>query len=119
MKRMPYRIGLWLLFVVPVAQAAEAQSFSANEIVPFCQLFLTGQTRENLGGAGQCLGSMQTIVALGLELPPPYRFCMPETATVQQAMRIVVNSALSHPENMHLNFVGVATRALASVWPCR
>ena len=119
MKGIPYRVGLWILFVFPFVQAAEAQAFSANEIVPFCQLFLTGQMKENLSGAGQCLGSMQTIVTVGEELPPPYKFCMPAAATVQQAMRVVVTSALSHPENMHSNFVDVATRALAGVWPCR
>ena len=49
MTRRRFTIGLWLLLVAPFAQAGEAQSqsFSANEIAPYCQLYLAGP------GAGQ------------------------------------------------------------------
>jgi hypothetical protein len=118
------RIGLWLsVVVVGFTQVSEAQAqsfFSTNEIVPYCQEFLEGREAiiKDPTGTGQCFGSVQTVVTLGQVLAPPFRFCMPDGATLRQAMRVVVTFALSHPENMHLPFPVVASQALANAWPC-
>ena len=121
-------ITLVLLFV---GQARAQQNYgSANYALPLCKTWLNvtidadvdevgsivKMTPIRLTTSGMCagvvLGISQTLQMFGLACPPnPVRN--------EQLVQMVVDETEKHPEQMHKDFVVVASEVMMVAWPCK
>jgi hypothetical protein len=62
--------------------------------------------------AGRCAGIIEGIVFMG---DVSHDFCVPETATHDQMIRVVVANIDKHPERMHLHFALLARTTQTAV----
>ena len=73
--------------------------------------------------AAYCLGRLIGVLDLHamavthLGLPPQY--CMPASASVEDAMRVVVGYLRRHHTMLHETGVALTLAALTEMWPCR
>ena len=97
------------------AALAQAGRNSANDYMPGCRSFES----DKLGDpylSGFCIGTISTLASVG---PAFLNICMPGTATIGQAIRIVVRYIDGQPARLHESFVVLATEALRAAWPCK
>jgi hypothetical protein len=116
-----FLISLLAVVVYAPAAIAATDRESGNSIEPGCRYFATGTTpREmiRMMEIGQCTGALNALMWLDRSLPIYRRFCVPETAGVQQAAKVVVKFFDAHPERLHENYHILMTDALREVWPC-
>jgi hypothetical protein len=67
---------------------------------------------------GKCVGTIQGLTGMA-RLQKPSPFCVPDSVTNEQEVRVVVNYIDRHPEKMHLYFSYLAYDALREAWPCK
>jgi hypothetical protein len=116
-----------VLALSQAAPAAEADDlYSGNNIMPGCRAFpdptLMSQAPMLGFKAGLCVGYIRGLDFAGGILRAgsgPVPFCVPEKAAVGQMVRVVVNYADRHPEQMHEPFAVLVALALAGAWPCQ
>lgn len=126
--------GTWMRFshlavvgLVMSLSSASAETASVTDVLPACKLFLSimdrqGKVREadvaHLMDAGECLGAVYAMLNLATALTEPLKFCPPNDAEAEQAVRAIVAYAEKRPERAHEDFMTLALEALRTAWPC-
>ncbi len=105
---------LLFAFLRPVFAAPDFDS--GNYMFPRCKALVEGKPLQVW--EGQCGGVVDTLVWVGSSLPRGGRFCPPRGIPPEQAHRVVVRWLETHPEKLHLRFLGLAVQALMEAWPC-
>jgi hypothetical protein len=115
----------FLLALILAASAsavhAQQQMLSGDSFLVPCKDAINSQSSTNMRSPlreGVCLGSVQTLMFVGNNLIDPLRFCVPRTATVGQATRVIIQSMEQNPQTLHLDFETLAIGALQRAWPC-
>jgi hypothetical protein len=122
-----------LAFVVGHVAAAKAQTTldpqkSANVIGRGCEalLKLLETPRQKLSPRhpwdiyeGECMGIVETWLDASKLLADDSRFCPPDEAPVDQAIRVVVAHLKRNPQRTHESFGRLAHEALRGAWPCK
>jgi hypothetical protein len=107
--------------------SASAETASVTDVLPACKLFLSimdrqGEVREadvvHLMDAGECLGAVYAMLNLSTALTEPLRFCPPNDAEAEQAVRAIVAYVEKKPERAREDFMTLALEALQATWPC-
>jgi hypothetical protein len=126
--------GTWMRFshlavvgLVMSLSSASAETASVTDVLPACKLFLSimdrqGTVREadvvHLMDAGECLGAVYAMLNLSTALTEPLRFCPPNDAEAEQAVRAIVAYVEKIPERAREDFMTLALEALRATWPC-
>jgi hypothetical protein len=125
-------LGAALALAVTAAGRAEDID-SANYILPACQDFLN-RKQPYTGGQGFCAGTIAGISFVGKDLRRlrldytsesgawiTWVYCLdiPDKATLNQAVRVVVSYIEARPARMHESFAELALEALRAAWPCK
>jgi hypothetical protein len=122
-----------MALVATMAVAADNPEFSANYVLPGCRDALARHEKDTGAGFtglnGMCIGAIWSAAVIGQanmlmsrnRQGHPDWLCIdvPESASGEQLIRIVVHYADTHPELTHQNFTLFAFDALADAWPCR
>jgi hypothetical protein len=107
--------------------SASAETASVADVLPACKLFLSimdrqGEVRDadvvHLMDAGECLGAVYAMLNLSTALTEPLRFCPPNDAEAEQAVRAIVAYVEKKPERAREDFMTLALEALRATWPC-
>ena len=121
MKR--YAIGMAAALALLGQQgSASAQStdiWSANSLMPGCRDAMSTDAAPNQLRAyvkGECTAAIRAIIFFGQS---HLGVCLPDRATLGQAIRVVVLHIDQRPERMHERFELLALEALQKAWPCR
>jgi Rap1a immunity proteins len=111
MTKTSLALAILLALTVPVS----AQS-SANDMLSGCKGLIGDKTpplREALR-QGRCAGYVA-----GLVYARSVFLCVPESATPEQGVRVVIRYIEARPERMHEPFGKLALEALEEAWPCK
>ncbi|MBN9598016.1 MAG: hypothetical protein J0G36_22035 [Afipia sp.] len=111
-------VAIFTLFSSSASHAQKPEYGSGNYMLKHCQHFLQENYRYDPFD-GECSGIVSTAMFFGKSLPPDFRFCVPESASLGQAIRIVIKYMESNPQLLHLDLRGLATTALHEAWPCK
>ena len=112
--------ALAVLAVSPAIAASSGNLDSANTILPRCKLFVSDTektlTLNQAWGRGQCAGIVSTL----LYFSNNFDKCVdiPEEATVDQIVKVIIRYIEARPNRLHDGFRGLALEALADAWPC-
>jgi hypothetical protein len=99
-----------------------AQDFySGNVFLPACERELGkgGTSHTDAYVQGICIGVLKTLVVVSKNLKPSFRFCPPNSVTLDQALRVTVAYLEARPQRLHEDFVALAAEGLAQAWPCQ
>jgi hypothetical protein len=105
-----------LLMLTMSANAQSNPQTSANEMLPGCKGLISDKTpplREALR-QGRCAGYVA-----GLVYARSVYLCVPEGATPEQGVRVVIKYIEARPERMQEPFGKLALEALEEAWPCK
>ena len=102
---------------------------TGNEIQEGCQIGLNYTVNSarlissvDAGKAGFCLGFTQAILSLGGGggggLAGPNRFCLPDEATMGQAIHVLLKYLNERPELTHESSVKLSLHAFQAARPC-
>jgi hypothetical protein len=112
------RLGIVGILSVTVSGSAFAEPDlkSANCWLPFCRHVAAGHNDQgdafmNGACAGLIIGLAETGQSIGV--------CAPESATREQAVRVVVRYLDQHPARTNEPFNRLAMEALREAWPCQ
>ena len=95
---------------------AEVDKESANYWLPFCRHVVAGNFDQ--GDAfmnGTCLGMIIGLADLGRYVGA----CRPDSATLEQAARVVVQFLDQHPARTNEKFEDLVIEAMRDAWPCK
>jgi hypothetical protein len=109
------KASLAVAILLALTMPASAQS-SANEMLSGCKGLIGDKTpplREALR-QGRCAGYVA-----GLVYARSVFLCVPEGATPEQGVRVVIKYIEARPERMHEPFGKLALEALEEAWPCK
>jgi hypothetical protein len=112
-------VAIALYAFVAVTMSASAQSnpqTSSNEMLPGCKGLISDKTpplKEALR-QGRCAGYVA-----GLVYARSVFLCVPEGATPEQGVRVVIKYIEARPERMQEPFGKLALEALEEAWPCK
>jgi len=98
------------------SKCAEQRTESANEMLSGCKGLIGDKTpplKEALR-QGRCAGYVA-----GLVYARSVFLCVPEGATPEQGVRVVIKYIEVRPERMHEPFGKLALEALEEAWPCK
>jgi Rap1a immunity proteins len=118
---------LAMLGLVMSLSSASAETASVNHVLPACKLFLSVMDRQgkvkqgdvvHLMDAGECLGAVYAMLNLSTALTEPLKFCPPNDAEAEQAVRAIVAYIEKRPERTREDFMTLALEALRATWPC-
>jgi hypothetical protein len=108
---MKWLTGLLVVFVMSTSARAEVNPNSGNWWVEPCK-------RE---GSAICTGFVAGMVQMNAMLTFVYHrplWCLPNDVTIGQASKVIVRFLDDHPDQLHRPFVGLATDALITSFPC-
>jgi hypothetical protein len=95
---------------------AEVDKESANYWLPFCRHAATGKfDQDDPFFNGACVGVIDGFIYTGRSIG----VCAPESATLEQALRVVVQYLDQHPARTNENFKRLAIEAMREAWPCK
>ena len=115
MTKTSLAVVILLALTVPVSAQGNPQS-SANEMLSGCKGLISDKTpplRDALR-QGRCAGYVA-----GLVYARSVFLCVPEGATPEQGVRVVIKYIEARPERMHEPFGKLALEALEEAWPCK
>lgn len=112
MIRRPLFIVLLIIFPWSEVEANEPDYYSGNYMLPHCQHYTSNDRFDVWDGV--CGGIVETLVFMGREFSNNFKICAPKGVSPVQAVRVVVNYMQNHPEELHVPFKLIATRALRS-----
>ena len=106
------------------AEAQQADTNSANYLLPACKNFLaSGDSRPTYTSAfyqGVCVGAVDTLHLLIRTLPEThFKACPPTQVTTGQELRVIIAYIEARPQRMHENFRILAIEAMREAWPCK
>ena len=107
-------VAILLALMMPAGAQNNPQS-TANDMLTGCKGLIGGKTpliREALG-QGRCGGYVAALVYAKSVFS-----CVPEGATPEQGVRIVIKYIEAQPKRMQEHFGKLALEALGEAWPC-
>lgn len=111
-------LGALMTLAVMPASAVEDYTNRANFMLRYCKLAYTAKEAlanvENAFFNGVCDGTVHATMLLAERT-----VCVPKSATLDQAMRVVVRYGELHPELTHEFFTEFVMIALHDAWPCK
>jgi hypothetical protein len=93
--------------------AAEDVATTGSELLPACRDFAEGRYEARGLRTGVCVGAVYSTLTL---LP---NVCAPESATLQQSVKVVTNYMLRHSEQLQMDITVLSVNALTEAWPCK
>jgi hypothetical protein len=110
---------LFALAMMPgVAMAQTRITESVSWALPGCRNFLVNSEFQAFK-QGYCGGIVVSLMTIGADLPPGFRFCIPDGTSTEQAMRVLVIYLERRPILRHEPFYVLAREAFREAWPCR
>lgn len=107
-----------ILFCAFAGQASATTDYSSgNHMLPMCRMGIDSDGQLNVW-VGQCGGAIAALAYMAPAFEAAERFCPPKGYSVLQARRIVVRYMEQRPEDLHLNYLVLALRAMQKAWPC-
>ena len=124
--------GAVLALMITTANAAE-NTHSANYVLPYCKLGVdqVGDSPSNSYLVGRCAGLVEGVINMsGLlkamqtvgdiqHLDPLLCAAVPESVTIEQAIKVVVSYGETPPREGPLPFTVLVLDALHDAWPCK
>jgi len=113
------KTGLIIAILLALTTAASAQTnpqSTANDMLSGCKGLSGGKTpliREALG-QGRCGGYVAALVYAKSVFS-----CVPEGATPEEGVRVVIKYIEARPKRMQEPFGKLALEALEEAWPCK
>ena len=121
-------IAATLLALSSSGYAAEDTN-SANYMLPLCQAGFDDPIYQKLFFKGRCVGILETLKIMyelekffydiGQPKQPLRCVDVPSNLSPDQAVRVVVRYGELHPEETHMPFMVLATKAFEQAWPCK
>ena len=88
---------------------------SANYILPGCRAYVANSIPlDQLANSTTCRATVATLAYVDRELG----FCVPDSVTDAQLMRVVITYIDSIPGRMHESFRKLSLEAFRKTWPC-
>jgi hypothetical protein len=98
------------------AAFADPDTQSANFYLSACRDFtVQSKISSDSFTRGLCVGNIDALMTVGA----PLGICPPPTATLKQAILVVVQYIDQRPARMHEVFAALAMEALEAAWPCK
>jgi len=118
MKRDAIGIAAALALLGQQGSVLAQSTDSANSLMPGCRDALSQPASNQLQGyvKGECTAVIRTIIFFGQS---HLGICLPNQATLGQAIRVIVLYIDQRPERMDERFELVAGEALRRAWPCK
>lgn len=69
--------------------------------------------------AGVCAGIIEGLRFGGPTLDKGLAFCVPNNIARGQAIRVVLKFMNEHPQDLHEDFIVLASVSLLNIWPCK
>jgi hypothetical protein len=124
--------GALMALVISAANAAE-NTHSANYLLPYCKLtsdqvvdsssnsYLVGRCAGLVEGVRNMAGLLRAMQTVGdiPHLDPLLCAAVPEQATIQEVLKVVVRYGETHPREAPLPFTVLVLDALHDAWPCK
>ena len=124
--------GVLTALTITMANAAE-NTHSANFMLPFCKLtpnqvldspsnsYLVGRCAGLVEGVINMSGLLKAMQTVGdiPHLDPLLCAAVPDQVTIEQALKVVVSYAETHPREGPLPFTVLVLDALHDAWPCK
>jgi hypothetical protein len=114
MTKASFAVAILLALTMPASAQTNPQS-TANDMLTRCKDLIGGKTpliKEALG-QGRCGGYVAALVYARSVFS-----CLPEGATPEQGVRIVMKYIEARPKRMQEPFGKLALEALGEAWPC-
>ena len=111
-----YAVAILLALTMPANAQINPRS-TANEMLSGCKGFIGDKTPPSLRealGQGRCGGYVAALVYARSVFS-----CVPEGATPEQGVRVVIKYIEARPERMQEPFGKLALEALEEAWPCK
>jgi len=95
------------------------EDLSANAFMPGCRYVIerggtaTARELQLVYDGGRCNGFVTAIASTDLGV------CLPQGATIDQFLRVVVRYIDARPQRMHERFADLVQEALRAAWPCK
>jgi Rap1a immunity proteins len=122
------KMRFWVFLTVFIITTSSSQAETALEVQSWCTTTahapLLADGKVGLGTTfddGFCWGAFAAIQDLSrIEMlgNPLLVFCPPSNSTRIEYVKIFLRYVDQHPEQLHMDFAGVARRALAAAFPC-
>ena len=101
----------------------ESNPWAVRRILESCRDFIKRGDKEpdalKALNEGMCGGFFSGLIFYSMRLPDPARFCPPDTATVREAIFLVITQVEKRPELMYDDIRTIAPVALRVDWPCK
>jgi len=123
---------LLVLLLSPLAGNASEDILSGSKLLRNCNSYLKlvggSSNSEIILGAGLCLGTVRGIIDAGAIFdtfadqagkPPTNVFCVPESVSTDQGIRVVIKYLEGHPEDLHQRGTTLTVLALKQAFPCK
>jgi hypothetical protein len=121
MRKQLLACGLLVAMVWGSPVAAQEDVQSGNFMLPGCRYSLNSKDpalQGNIFRGGLCSGIVSALSAVSTTMEPAYRFCVPNAATFNQQVQVVVRYMEQHSKVWHEPFVALALVAMREAWPC-
>jgi hypothetical protein len=115
MTKVGFAVAILLALTMPASAQTNTQS-TANDMLTGCKGLVGGKTpliKEALG-QGRCGGYVAALVYARSVFS-----CLPEGATPEQGVRIVIKYIEARPKRVDEPFGKLALEALEEAWPCK
>jgi hypothetical protein len=96
-----------------VTEAHAASGFSGNNMLGACR---EASELKSTAPAAVCLGIAHAVAVIRED---EKAYCPPKGFLGGQGVKILYAYMLKHPEQLHLDLVDLATRALVDAFPCK
>ncbi len=99
------------------AQTAVPDTGSAEFAFIGCKNFLLN-SQDTLVQSGYCLGAVEILALVSVQMPNPPRYCIPDDVTTTRLVQVFVDYASSRSSRLKEPFVRIALEAWGAEWPC-
>src|SRR6266496_1313567 len=90
---------------------------TGSALLSWCEKYEAGAENEH---SGLCVGYVMGVLEMVKRMPPNAREfpCLPENATNDQAVRVVLKYLRDHPEQLHKARLTLTLDSLRAAFPC-
>jgi hypothetical protein len=107
----------WVLLIFGATSALAADDTSAQALLDKCNLTPVVEKITKFD-AGFCMGMIVTVMSIGPDLAPDYRFC-PEDRIPIRGIGTLAHYLKEHPELKTVQALAVLALAYREAWPCK
>jgi hypothetical protein len=98
---------------------------SGNYYLPHCRAMMDSANAvavpdiEAILASGQCAGIVAGMMTAGKFLTADYRYCVPDTVNLGQALKVVIRYLDTNPNQLHYDFRYLVLATLKGAFPCK